>query len=132
MNGSFTIFYIIGDVTGESGQEWSELPGFVGITYVFAAPKDACDHCGKQEEQAQLVTSTSPITSLLLDYVQIDKLKSMDAEDVKPFLIENLKWRAQTVSRVVSHIPFCIDADLINRRRWALSSIPGTWPVTTR
>ncbi|MCJ1400073.1 hypothetical protein MMC11_003276 [Xylographa trunciseda] len=96
MNGSFTIFYIIGDVTGNSGQEWSELPGFFGVTHVFAAPKEACDNCGKQEEQAQLVTSTSAMTSLLLDYVESGKLNSMNHTDVEPFLVKHLKWRVQT------------------------------------
>ncbi|MCJ1439065.1 hypothetical protein MMC27_008456 [Xylographa pallens] len=96
MNGSFTIFYIIGDVTGHSGLEWSELPGFFGVTHVFAAPKEACDHCGKQEEQAQLVTSTSAMTSLLLDYVETGKLNSMESADVEPFLVKHLKWRVQT------------------------------------
>lgn len=98
LNGSFTIFYIIGNVDGTSTTEWSRLPGLVGVTHVFAAPVEACDHCGKQEEQSQLVTSTSPITSLLLDYVETGRLESMEAQDVEPFLIANLKWRVQTVS----------------------------------
>lgn len=100
MNGSFTIFYIIGEVAGDSGQEWSRLPGFVGATHIFTAPREACDNCNQQEQQAQLVTSTSPITSLLLDYVENGSLNSMELDDVKPFLVKNLKWRAQTVSSI--------------------------------
>ncbi|KAH7311251.1 hypothetical protein B0I35DRAFT_481241 [Stachybotrys elegans] len=97
-NGSYTIFYIIGDVQGQSGEEWSSLPGFVGMSHILAAPRDVCENCARQDEQAQLVTSTTPITSLLLDYAQIGKLSSMGADDVKQFLIENLKWRVQTVA----------------------------------
>ncbi|KAJ1326981.1 tyrosinase [Microdochium nivale] len=97
-DGSYTIFYIIGDVQGQSGAEWSSLPGFVGMSHILAAPRDVCENCARQDEQAQLVTSTTPITSLLLDYVQIGKLNSMEADDVKQFLIENLKWRVQTVA----------------------------------
>lgn len=98
LNGSFTIFYIIGDVHGTSGAEWSTLPGFAGVTHVFASPTEVCDNCGKHEHQAHLVTSTSPITSLLIDYVEMGRLASMEAGDVEPFLIKNLKWRIQTAS----------------------------------
>lgn len=98
LNGSFTIFYIIGDVHGTSGADWSTLPGLAGVTHVFASPTEVCDNCGKQEQQAHLVTSTSPITSLLIDYVESGRLASMEATDVESFLVENLKWRVQTVS----------------------------------
>ncbi|KXJ86569.1 hypothetical protein Micbo1qcDRAFT_208983 [Microdochium bolleyi] len=100
-NGSYTIFYIIGDVDGQSGQEWASQPGFVGLSHIFTAPREACDNCGRQEEQAQLVTSTTPITSLLLDYIKAGELGSMDPQDVEPFLIKKLKWRVQTVSGTV-------------------------------
>lgn len=98
LNGSFTIFYIVGNVDGTSGADWSTLPGFAGVTHVFASPTEVCDNCGKQEHQAHLVTSTSPITSLLIDYVEKGQLASMEAKDVEPFLVKNLKWRVQTVS----------------------------------
>lgn len=88
---------MVGKVEGNSAADWSTLPGLAGVTHVFTSPVEACDHCGKQEQQAQLVTSTSPITSLLIDYVETGKLASMEAKDVELFLIKNLKWRVQTV-----------------------------------
>lgn len=97
-NGTFTIYYIIGDVEGQTGQEWSALPSFAGVSHILAAPANVCDNCASQEEERQLVTSTTPITSLLLDYVQVGKLSDMEEDNVKQFLIENLKWRVQTVS----------------------------------
>ncbi|KAF5635886.1 tyrosinase precursor (monophenol monooxygenase) [Fusarium sp. NRRL 52700] len=96
-NGTYTIYYIIGDVQGHTGQEWSTLPGFAGLSHILAAPTNVCDNCASQQEQGQLVTSTTAITSLLLDYVQVGKLNSMEEDDVKKFLIENLKWRVQTI-----------------------------------
>lgn len=101
-NGSYTIFYIIGDIEGQTGKEWSTLPGFAGVSHIFTAPREACDNCGRQEEQALLVTSTTPITSLLLDYVEAGQLGSMDPHDVEPFLVGKLKWRVQSV-RMVFH-----------------------------
>lgn len=72
-------------------------PTLAGFTHVFAAPVEACDNCGQQDEQAHLVTSTVPITSILLDYVETRILESMRPEHVKPFLVQNLKWRVVTV-----------------------------------
>ncbi|KAF5987868.1 Tyrosinase [Fusarium coicis] len=96
-DGSYTIFYIIGEVQGKTGDEWSSLPGFVGMSHILAAPRSMCKNCARQDDEGKLVTSTTAITSLLLDYVEIGKLRSMEEDDVKQFLIENLKWRAQTV-----------------------------------
>lgn len=73
-------------------------PAFVGNTHVFAAPIEACDNCGRQEEQALLVTNTTPLTDQLLDYVEIGMLESMRPEHVKPFLVANMKWRVIGVS----------------------------------
>ncbi|KAF5586322.1 tyrosinase precursor (monophenol monooxygenase) [Fusarium pseudocircinatum] len=97
-NGTYTIYYIIGEVQGQTGEEWSSLPGFVGMSHILAAPRNICENCATKDEEGQLVTSTTPMTSLLLDYVQIGKLNSMGEDDVKKFLIDNLKWRAQTVA----------------------------------
>ncbi|CVL09423.1 related to tyrosinase precursor (monophenol monooxygenase) [Fusarium proliferatum] len=97
LNGSYTIFYIIGDVDGHSGMEWSSLPGFVGVSHIFTSSTEVCENCADQERQAQLVTSTTPMTSLLLDYAKTGQLGSLAPEDVERFLIDNLKWRVQTI-----------------------------------
>ncbi|KAF5983153.1 tyrosinase precursor (monophenol monooxygenase) [Fusarium bulbicola] len=97
LNGSYTIFYIIGDVDGHSGMEWSSLPGFVGVSHIFTSSSEICENCADQERQVQLVTSTTPMTSLLLDYVKTRQLGSLAPEDVERFLIDNLKWRVQTI-----------------------------------
>lgn len=116
LNGSFTIFYIVGDVTGESASEWAQLPGFAGAFHVFTASVEMCDNCGRQQDQAQLVANTTPITSLLLDYVKAGRrlviardspqyLESMRPEHVQPFLEKNLKWRISNV-RIPSTLRF--------------------------
>ncbi|KAF5681684.1 tyrosinase precursor (monophenol monooxygenase) [Fusarium circinatum] len=97
LNGSYTIFYIIGDVDGHSGMEWSSLPGFVGVSHIFTSSSEICENCADHARQVQLVTSTTPMTSLLLDYVKIRQLGSLAPRDVERFLIENLKWRVQTI-----------------------------------
>ncbi|KAF5633744.1 tyrosinase precursor (monophenol monooxygenase) [Fusarium sp. NRRL 25303] len=123
-NGTYTIYYIIGDVQGRTGEEWSSLPGFVGMSHILAAAGNICENCASQEEQQQLVTSTTPITSLLLDYVQIGKLSSMGEDDVKKFLIDNLKWRVQTVAGEVLN-----PRDMANNHTFNLSISRKRTPV---
>jgi hypothetical protein len=133
-NGSYIIYYIIGDVQGQTGQEWSRLPGFAGLSHILAAPASVCENCASQEEQAQLVTSTTAITSLLLDYVQIGKLENMEEDSVKKFLINNLKWRAQTVSTPCSNIKLkarMTDSFFPMNKSLVRSLTPGIWTGTT-
>jgi hypothetical protein len=103
LNGTFSILYLVGefDKTAPIG-DLMLSPAFVGVNHIFTAPTSSCDNCGHQEEQAHLITSTTPITSKLLDYVNTDLLQSMRPEHVKPFLVKNLKWRAIGVSILVS------------------------------
>lgn len=72
-------------------------PALAGMVHNFAAPVEACDNCGHQEEQAHVVTDTAPITPILKDYVRIGELQSLAPEHVEPFLIKKLKWRVVTV-----------------------------------
>jgi tyrosinase len=75
-----------------------QAPSLAGVHHIFAAPSEACDNCGRQAEQADVVETTIPITSLLIDYRASGLLQSLDPEDVQPFLQARLKWRVGTVS----------------------------------
>ena len=99
LNTSFTIMYFIGAFeNSDSLVGLMMAPTFAGLNHVFAAPTEACDNCMEQEGVAHIIRSTSPITSMLLDYVQAGVLESMQPEHVHPFLVKNLKWRVVTVS----------------------------------
>jgi hypothetical protein len=101
-NGSFSVFYFIGEIGASQPSEWLKLPSFAGLNHNFAAPVQACDNCGVHADGAHLVTDTTPITSTLLDYVEMLVLESMRPEHVRPFLIKNLKWRVVTVSTLIA------------------------------
>jgi len=102
LNGAFTIFYFIkSDHSGgvpNATTDYALAPTLAGMTHIFAAPVELCDNCGRQEQQAQIVTNTSPITSMLLDFVEIGELADLEAENVVPFLKKRLRWRVTTVS----------------------------------
>ncbi|KAF2731878.1 Di-copper centre-containing protein [Polyplosphaeria fusca] len=94
LNGSFSILYFLGDFDASLPPSSLGLaPTFVGNTHIFTAPIQACDNCGHQDQQAHLVTNTTPMTAMLLDYEATGRLASLRPEHVKPFLVQNLKWR---------------------------------------
>lgn len=100
LNGAFTIFYFVNDSSAPIPADSNYIlePTLAGLTHIFAAPETLCDNCGRQDQQATIVTNTVPITSLLLDYVKKGRLESLRPEHVKPFLIRGLKWRVVSVS----------------------------------
>lgn len=101
LDGAFSIDYFIGPKGGAisaDAKDYNVAPTLAGSTYVFAAPTDACDNCGVQRDQALIATDTTSITPMLMDYIKMNELESLDMEHVKPFLVDRLKWRVQTVS----------------------------------
>lgn len=100
LNGSFSIYYFIGPAGGAitvPPQDYAVAPTLAGSTYIFAAPKEACDNCGNQDEAHHMVSDTTPITPMLLDYIKIGELANLEPENVKPFLVDRLRWRIQKV-----------------------------------
>ena len=103
LNGSFSIYYFIGPAGGAitvPPQDYSIAPTLAGSTYIFAAPKEACDNCGLQDETGHLVSDTTPLMPMLLDYIKIGQLTNLEPENVKRFLVDRLRWRVQTVSYI--------------------------------
>ena len=49
-----------------------------------------------------MVSDTTPVTPILLDYIKIGQLTSLEPEHVKPFLTDRLRWRVQKVSCISS------------------------------
>lgn len=100
LNGSFTIYFFIGEVppTNISTIDYLAYPTLAGANHVFAAPTEACDNCGNQQRQARIVTDTVPITPKLLDHVQTGDLADLTVRNVKSFLTKNLKWKVVTVN----------------------------------
>lgn len=97
-NGPFTIYYFIGHFDDTDVSQYHRQPTLAGVTYVFTSSRDLCDNCGHQADERQLVTDTTPVTSMLLDYVHQNLLTDLTPPSVVPFLIQNLKWRIVTVS----------------------------------
>ena len=90
LNGSFSIDYFIGLKGGAitvPPQDYSQWPTLAGSTYIFSSPKEACDKCEIQQE----TSDTTPITPILMDYVKVELLTSLEPEHVEPFLTTRLR-----------------------------------------
>ena len=78
---------------------YDTTPTMAGLTHIFTAPREACDACayGADHSTAEagpvIATSTSPITPMLRDYIQIGELEGLALEQVVPFLTKKLYWR---------------------------------------
>jgi tyrosinase len=93
LNGTFTIYYFIGPFDNANESSWNLTPTLAGTSHNFAAPVEQCDNCGRQDQQGLLVTDTTPITPMLMDYVLKGNLEDLTPEKVEPFLVKNLRWR---------------------------------------
>lgn len=98
LNGSFTIFYFIGNFNKDDAAQFGLQPTMAGINHVFTSSREACDNCGMHDDEHHLISGTKVITPMLLDYIEIGDLADLSPANVVPFLIANLKWRIVDVS----------------------------------
>ena len=105
--GSFRIYFFIGHFDKYSPISWAEAPNLAAINLIFAAPVDddrTCENCARHGEEGMLVSDIASISPRLTDYykkgtkVGDDILRSLEPEDVVPFLKKHLEWRAADVS----------------------------------
>ena len=96
LRGTFTIYFFIGPFD-DVPTAYKLQPSFAGTAHFFIAPPQACDNCMKQGQAGAIVANTTTITPILHDYVNKGhddlRLASLEPNDVKPFLIEHLRWR---------------------------------------
>ena len=121
---AFTIHFFIGNVPEEDTHEAvSQSQTHVGEVYAFVDPvefdKGQCANCAKQMRDHLVVSGQVPLTNPLLTRHKqhiphettkgdITILKSMQPEDVVPFLKENFHWVATNVSSLTfSLLPSC-------------------------
>lgn len=110
-NGPFTIYFFLsrkGEVAGDAST-FAQSPFLAGVNHLFVASSNACDNCGDLGAQGQISSETTPITPLLLTYLDLpdNGLESLRPEHVKPFLVNYLRWRVVFVSFVFFLVQEC-------------------------
>ncbi|APA08416.1 hypothetical protein SS1G_13364 [Sclerotinia sclerotiorum 1980 UF-70] len=86
---SFFVHVFLGPFKDDPSS-WSFEPNLVGTHCVFAKLSSSG---AVAADPNQLVTGTMPLTSALLDDISQGLLKSLNEEDVKPYLKKNLHYR---------------------------------------
>ncbi|KAK8054725.1 Tyrosinase, partial [Apiospora phragmitis] len=149
-NGTFSVFFFI--FTEEHGaapdttHDAFQAPALVGVHHVFTAPAEVCDNCGDHAAAATLVETTIPITSMLIDFRAQQVIRSLEPEDVKPFLTKRLKCKICTADGMPSDpramagdatfkvgiSTKCIEDGQVSYARYAdiIDSIVGSAPAT--
>ena len=111
MDGDFTVIYFIGPFDDADPSKWQKEPTLAGINHVFVGSVKACANCKRQAEASDLSSSTTPITPILMDYIDCKPkdgqteptgtkglaLQSMEPAHVTEFLKKNLRWRVVKV-----------------------------------
>lgn len=123
LRGTFQIYVFIGDFPPEVN-EWASEPHLVMSSGIFTTgvplaseineSTDLCPNCVAQDARQQDYSDFVPLTKMLMDYFRSGErqppgaeglvLRSLEPEDVVPFLKRNLHWR---VVSAVSQCPHC-------------------------
>jgi hypothetical protein len=100
LNGPFGIYYFIGGPGGKVDvlpNKYLVAPTLAAFTYNFTSSPDTCENCAQQRKERMKITGCEVLTPILIDYIKIGELKSLEPQDVKPFLVDRLRWRVSTV-----------------------------------
>ena len=93
LNAPFFIYIFIGTFD-QNPSAWSldaNLAGsqFISVKSLSAIMNSPCSNC----DPDQMVSGTVPLTHTLLRHISEGELKSMEPDDVNPYLAQNLKYR---------------------------------------
>ncbi len=90
VGGSFFIHIFLGDFNPDPAT-WINEPNLVGTHCVFTSIKP-------MEGKDLQVSGVVPLTTALIEDIEADCIKSLDAAEVVPYLRANLHWRVTRVS----------------------------------
>jgi tyrosinase len=97
LGGPYGVHVFLGDFN-EDERTWPFEHNLVGTSSIFcrAAGTD-CGKCKDDREAGLMVTGIVPLTFALIEDVREGLLRSLNAEDVVPYLTRNLHWRVTLV-----------------------------------
>jgi tyrosinase len=92
LNAPFFIHIFLGPFNPDPFS-WSFEPNLVGTHFICVKGASAIVNSACNCDPDQMVSGTIPLTHALEKHVSEGSLKSLDPEDVNPYLAENLKYR---------------------------------------
>jgi Tyosinase C-terminal domain len=99
LGGTYQVHIFIGDVPGDTGA-WVVHDNNVGTYTVLGSNPQttSCEKCRRDAGRELIVTGIIPLTEALTDLIGAGEFRSLEANDVVPYLKENLNWRITQVS----------------------------------
>jgi hypothetical protein len=121
LDSSFSIYVFIGNFP-EDSRLWDHEPHLVLASGILTSSRpsgteqETCSNCARQAAAKCLYRDFVPMTKMLVDYVRSGevqppapteglRLRSLEPEDVVPFLKKNMHWRIVGVSFSPHSIP---------------------------
>jgi tyrosinase len=92
LNAPFFIHVFLGPFNPDPSS-WSFDPNLVGSHFISVKGASAIANSPCNCDPNQMVSGTIPLTHALMKHVSAEDLKSLDPEDVNPYLAQNLKYR---------------------------------------
>ena len=97
--GTFQVHIFLGDVPTNLN-DWLTHDNNVGTFGVLGSnPRTTgCEKCKADADRGLIVTGVIPLTEALLDVIAQGQIRSLDRDDVVPYLTKMLHWRITKVS----------------------------------
>jgi len=93
LNQTFRIIVFLGEFD-KNPFKWHTEYNVVGrVTMLGRSPNTKCDRCRDDLQSGLIASGTVPLTSAILQDIHAKKLRSLEPEDVVPYLAKNLHWR---------------------------------------
>jgi hypothetical protein len=100
--GTFQVHIFLGDVPTNLN-DWLTHDNNVGTFSVLGSnPRTTgCEKCKADADSGLIVTGVIPLTEALLDAIAQGQIRSLDRDDVVPYLTKMLRWRVTKVSHYI-------------------------------
>jgi tyrosinase len=109
LRGTLQVHVFLGDVPADANS-WLTHANNVGTCSILGSnpATTSCEKCKKDASRGLIVTGVVPLTEAMLAAILQGNLRSLNAEDVVPYLAKMLHWRVTQV-RLCSRSPYARD-----------------------
>jgi tyrosinase len=92
---TFRVYVFLGDFNPDPASWPTEFNVVGRFTVLGRGGTTQCEKCQQDQAEELVVTGTVPLTSALLQDITVEHadLRSLNPEDVEPYLVKNLHWR---------------------------------------
>lgn len=105
---TFRVIVFLGEFNKDPFSWHTEYNVVGRVTMLGRSPESECGRCHHDKARNLMATGSVPLTSALLQDIHAGKLRSLEPDDVVPYLAQHLHWRVTIFSgheKTVSEVP---------------------------